>query len=169
MAATNIQIYNGGSPTTPGTNFGTATCAASTTSGASTYAIQSGTIDFGATRAASWVCSLTATMSTAPTASQTLDVYIGYSSNATTGYPAGISVGSGVYSGYGASSITNATPQLEWIGSMILAPVTAAQVSNIGIITPKLEYGVVVLVNNSGAVLSSATFGFTSIIDESGV
>ncbi len=177
MGLQNIQIYNGGSPATLN-NFATnATCAGTQTYAPTISAIQTGVIDFGSTRGANWLAALSILMTAAAAAGQTLDIYIGYSSASNGGFPAGLGNSAGAYTGYGTASVASSLPQLEWIGSMILAPVTAVQTSLIGVFTPKLEFGVIVLANNSGGTLGSATgstnepptITLTSIVDEVGV
>jgi hypothetical protein len=183
MSLSNIQIYN---PNTVWTSIfvsltSTATIAATSVSAPYLSAIQSNVADFGATRADNWLVQLSAYMNTAPAAGQTLDVYIAWGlTNAATGtFPGGLTIGSTVgamtnYNAYGANSVANGLPQLEYVGSMVLAPNTGWQIANIGVISPKLEFGVTVLVNNSGGVVggtvatTAPTVTYFPIMDEVG-
>ena len=177
MSLTNSQIYNNTGAITVTPNSTYYTVSATSASLPYTWAVQSAAQDFGATRASQWLVSMTVNVPMAPTAGQTVDVYMGWATAAAATFPAGLGAtpGNGYYSGYGISSITSAVPQLEYIGSMYLAPYAGNQISNIGVITPKLEFGVVVVVNSSGTSLGStggpaaAILTFTPITDEVGV
>ena len=148
MAASSIQIYNGSIATVaaPGASLAA--------SASANCAWQTGVFDFVTTRAASWFAELAVNLSSSPTAGQTVDVYVGYNT-ATTGslWPAGIGTGaaSGYYTAYATGTgIAQGVAQLEWIGSVVLAATSGVQTALLGVFTPKLEYGVFVINNNSG-------------------
>lgn len=146
MAASDILIYNTTAVTptiTPGAL-------------AVSSARQSAPVDFGTPRAANWLVRLMAAYGTSPTAGRTIDVYIAYATaTASANFPAAIGSADTAYTGYGTTATS--LPQLEYVGSMILSANTGAQTMDIGVITPKLQYGVFVVYNNSDIALSSAT------------
>ena len=175
MSLTNIQIYNASTLTvTP--NAGVYTIAATSASAPYFWGVQSSAADFGITRAAQYEVSLSVYAGAAPPVGQTVDVYMGWGTAAAATFPGGLGTSpvSGYFTGYAVNSITNATPQLEYIGSLYLAPILGAQYANLGVITPKLEFGVVVVINNSGVTIGSTTnqgavVTFVPIVDEVGV
>lgn len=163
MAAADILIYNT-------TAVAPAITGASLATGS---ARQSAVADFGTPRAATWLCRIAATYTAAPTAlTKTLDVYIGYASaTASANFPAGLGAADTTYTGYG--TLANSVPQLEYVGTMVASNVATIQTADIGIIMPKLQYGQVVVVNNTDQALTSVTTAgvalsvtFTPIVDQ---
>lgn len=126
---------------------------------ASTSARQSAVIDFGDTRPANWVVGLAAAMSSAPTAGGTLDVYIGYATaTASTNFGANIGSADTTYTGYGTAS--QDLGKLEFVGSLVMGAYDSTNTqksNNIGVIFPKLRYGVFIVYNNADKAISSAT------------
>ena len=149
--ANDVLVYNGTAVTTA--------YAASVAAGS---AGQTAAVDFGTPRAATWLVELSAQMSAAPVAGTVIDVYVGYSSLSSSGFPGGLASASSAYAyaGYG---------QLEYVGSLVLTAVSTAEKGQIGVILPKLQYGCVVLKNGSAQTLLSnpaPTVTFTPIEDQ---
>lgn len=145
--ATLYEIYNA-SGLTP-----TITCA----SLASSAARQSTSVDFGVSRFPNYNASLGCSFAVgaAPVAGTTLDVYVGWSSGNFAGvWPGNLGVSDAAYTGYGLAS--NSLAQLDFVGSLVLSNTAATgQMANIGSFTPKLQYGVFVVYNNTAQSLSS--------------
>lgn len=99
----------------------------------------------------------------------TIDVYVGWSDSATagTGNPAALSGTDSGYTGGTGGALVDALKLLEFVGSLSLQGTEDAdgvpQVGQIGIISPKARYLMIVVVNNSGAILGS---GGTGVADE---
>ena len=165
MAVTDIRIRNDAQITT------TITMTSMTTL-VTTNARQSAVLDFGATRAQAWLCRLQATPGAAPTAGSPIEVYIAYASaTISTAFPCNLASADSTYTGYADASIVNAKNQLEIVGFMPCTASAVLQTMDVGVICPKLRYGIVVVVNNCLASLSSGgTHGvsFTPIVDQSG-
>jgi hypothetical protein len=87
----------------------------------------------------------------APTAGGTVDVHIGYSNSATAANsnPGNLSGSDSAYVGYGAAAAdaTEALSQLEFIGSCHATADDDIMVCELGLIVPKLQYGMVVVKN----------------------
>lgn len=95
----------------------------------------------------------------APTAGGNVDFYLGFSDSATaaTNNPANLSGADAVYQGYGAdtASGTEALPQLEFVGSLIVTADIDLQVAHVGSFVPKDRYGMLVVVNNSSVAVAA--------------
>ena len=175
MSLTNIQVYNG----TPISTLLNTGFAGSTTLLAGAAA-QAAPTDFLATRAAQWNVVLQAYFAAAPTVGATLDLYVAWGTGTGAGYPGGLGVSpaNAYFSGYNTvatAGYTSALPQFEYIGSLVCAPVAGAQVAQLGMVTPKLETGVMILVNNTSVTLGNTAGNlpgivtFVPIVDEVGV
>ena len=126
---------------------------------------QSTPVDFGTPRTPNWDVRCNAIMNTAPTAGQTLDVYVAWSSGTGAGIWGGnLGITDSAYTGYG--SVANSVGQLDFVGSLVLSnnATPSGQISDIGVITPKLQYGIFVLHNNSSANLSADTSNNNNIV-----
>ena len=95
---------------------------------------------------------------TAPTAGGTVDFYLGWSDNGTAANnnPAGLSGTDAAYYGYGAAAAdaTEAVKQLEYVGSLVATADIAVQVGSIGMFTPKSQYVMLVVANNTSVALA---------------
>lgn len=95
----------------------------------------------------------------APTAGGTVDLYLGWSDNATAGSnnPANLSGVDGVFQGYGAdtASGTEALKQLDYIGSLVATADADVQVASVGMFSPKAQYCCLVVVNNSSVNIAN--------------
>ena len=95
----------------------------------------------------------------APTAGGTVDIYANWSTSATAGTDnsANASGADGVFQGYGAdtASGTEALPQLEYLGSLVVTNDTDIQVGDISIFQPKERYMSLVVVNKTSITLAA--------------
>ncbi len=103
----------------------------------------------------------------APTAGETANVYLAWSTTSTAGNgnPGNVSGANGVYQGYGAdtASGTEALKQLEFVGSLVLTADADVHVAKIGTVVPKSRY-VSVVVENQSAVALAATDAIESAV-----
>ncbi len=103
------------------------------------------------------------------TAGGTIDIYVGFSDSATagTGNPAALSGADAGYTGGTGGTLADALKLLEFVGSLSLQATndgdSSPQVGVVGRISPHAQYMMIVVVNNSGAVLGS---GGTGVADE---
>lgn len=134
-------------------NLGTRTAQMDLTSLAAGSYWQSVKVDFGATRAARWEATAVFEPTSAPTAGGSGKVYVGYSHSTTaaTGNPGNATGADGAYVGYGAaaSDADEAIHQFDYIGEVVFSNDAIAQLGHLGTFTPKQQYGVVIVKNNS--------------------
>lgn len=114
---------------------------------------QSDKIDFTANIDLEYVLSAAVEWASAPTAGETVDFYIGWSSSATAGTnnPGGLGGADAAYTGYSAN-LDESLKQLQYIGSMIATVQATGTVqidTAVATFTPRLRYGTLVVVNNS--------------------
>lgn len=125
---------------------------------ANNTAWQSAKFDFGAVRGpmqARCVFEFAAT----PTADNVCELWMGYSQHATagTGNPGALTGSSAAYSGY-SSNLTASLKHLEFIGEFVCTAQATATVQvgkGGGLFIPKARYGILVVVNKSGAAFHS--------------
>jgi len=98
-------------------------------------------------------------ITTAPTAGNTVDFYIGYSDNSVVGddNPGNLSGADAVYNGYGAAAVdaAEAAKQLIYVGSLVCTADIDTQVAEIGIISPLGRYACLVIDNESGQTINA--------------
>lgn len=119
---------------------------------------QSAALDLGSTRPELQSVTASFEIAATPTAGNTIDLYWAPSTDNSV-YPANVGTTDAAYSGY-SSNLTAAIKQLQFIGSFICTAQATATVQKgfVGVFRPPTRYGVLVVVNNSGAALhSSAT------------
>lgn len=127
------------------------------TSLASDAARQSDQVDFTANLDLEYVVAAAIEFDTAPTAGETMDLYIAWSNDSTAadGNPAGISGSDAAYTGY-SSNLANSLKQLQYVGSLVstVQIATTVQVDTaIATITPRARYGTLVVHNNTSDAL----------------
>ena len=120
---------------------------------------QSDKIDFTANIDLEYVLSAAVEWATAPTAGETVDFYIGWSSSATAGTnnPGGLGGADAAYTGYSAN-LDDSLKQLQYIGSMVATVQATGTVqidTSVATFTPRLRYGTLVVVNNSSTAFHS--------------
>ena len=95
----------------------------------------------------------------APAAGGAVDIYLGWSDNATAGSknPGNLSGTDAVYQGYGAdtASGTEALKQLTFVGSLIATADATVQYQIVGVVPQKARYVCLVVVNNSSVNLAN--------------
>ena len=117
---------------------------------------QSGVIDFGTSRPEEYMVRISACFATNPTAFGTVDCYMAWAAAAdSSAFCAGISASDTAYTAYG--TLSTGIQQLEYAGSLSVSGLSTLQKADVGIIRPKLRYGVFVIVNNTSQALSTAT------------
>jgi hypothetical protein len=146
-----ILAHTTHSPTSGTSLLGTRTDQLNLTSVASAAYRQSAKFDFGATRARQWYCRAAFEPTSAPAAYGAVEVYIGYSDNssATVGNPGNLSGSDAAYTGYGAAA-TDANEcigQLVYIGNVVVSADADIMVGEVGLFTPYMRYGIVVVRN----------------------
>lgn len=147
------------SPTAGATLSGTRTDQIDLTSLAAGSYRQSDKFDFGDTRAGQHVIRAAIEWGSAPTAGGAVNFFIGYSDSGTAANsnPGNLSGSDAAYVGYGAaaSDATEAIPQLDFVGSLVATADADIQVAEIGIITAKLRYGIIVVDNSSSQAFAA--------------
>ena len=168
---TNIIIQNGTpiifagsdhSPTSGQALTGTKTSGADITLanlGAGAYR-QSTKIDFGATRAVNWFMRASIEPVSAPAAtSPVVEFFLGFSDSATAGVnnPGNLSGTDVAYTGYGpaASDADEMIGQLVRVGQLVFSADDDVHVGAIGVFTPLLRYGMLVVRNSLAVALES--------------
>jgi hypothetical protein len=112
---------------------------------------QSVKFDMGATRAREWLCRAAFRPISAPTAGRQIEVFIGFSDSATAAdsNPGNLSGSDADYNGYGAAA-TDADEcigQLVRIGHVVVSADSDVMVGEVGIFSPSLRYGMIVVRN----------------------
>jgi len=130
-----------------------------TSLGAGAYR-QSAKFDVGATRARDWIMRACIEPVSAPAAtSPTVEFFLGFSDSATAGVnnPGNLSGSDAAYNGYGAaaSDATESIGQLMRVGHLPFSADDDVNVGEIGIFTPFLRYGILVVRNNLAVALES--------------
>lgn len=133
---------------------------------------QSTKCDFGATRARYYDVFAEVELAATPTAGALIDLYLGPSSSGTAGTdnPGNLSGSDAAYAGY-SSNLAATVPQLMYVGSLVCTTQATATVQKgyVGRISIPQRYGILAVVNNSGAAFhSSATnvqFRFVPVED----
>ena len=172
---TDIVIAN--STYSPGTNtiLGTRTDDIDVTTLTTGSARQGVKIHLGATRAALFSVDMTVEMATDPTAGDTIDLYWSESHSATAavGNMAGTTGADATYSGYSTLTLAESLLQMIFIGSLILGvnnDLDGVQIGHVGVFSPKLRYGQLVVHNNSAVSTHSDSIEFavrlSPVIDE---
>lgn len=155
-------------------NLGTRTAQIDLTSLAAGSYRQSDKIDFGATRANRWNCTIAWEPTSAPTAGGTVDVYVAPSASATAGQdnPGNVVGTDGAYTAYGvaATDADECISQLVYIGSLVVSNDADVHVGNIGTYVPELRYGTIVVKNNTsvahGGDAVESSIRLAPVIDE---
>ena len=126
---------------------------------------QSVKADLTANRDPEYMVEVSVETDTDATDGGTVDVYVGYSDSATagTGNPAALSGTDAAYAGGTGGTDDGGVRLLEHAGSLVLQATNDAdaqpQIGAIGVIAPKKRYMMIVVANNSGAILGSAGAG----------
>lgn len=102
---------------------------------------------------------------TAPTTGTVLDLYIGASTNsiAANGNPGYLTGADGAYTGTPAT-LAEGLDQLTFIGSLVVSADIEFQIGALGVYSPKMRYGSLVIVNNTGQALAATDVIETAII-----
>lgn len=139
------------SPTAGTTLTGTRTAQINLTSIAAAAYRQSDKFDFGATAPREWMCRAAFQPTSAPTAYGVVEVFIGFSDNATAANnnPGNLSGADSAYVGYGAAATdaNEAIAQLTYLGNVVVSADSDIMVGEVGIFTPVLRYGMIVVRN----------------------
>ena len=128
-------------------------------------------IDFGSPRANRWLARLQTKFATAPTAAKTIEVWMGYSASSTagTGNPGNLTGADTTWAGY-TTDPAQARFQLRRVGQFVASATTVAQVQDIAVFCPELQYGVPLVLNYADQALSSTAgdhvLTFTPIKDQ---
>lgn len=119
---------------------------------------QSAKFDLGATRADWYKIMAAFELAATPTAGEIIELYIGWSPDATAanGNPGGLSGSDAAYTGY-SSNLAASVKQLQLVGTFVCtAQATGTvQIADCGLFTPAERYGVLVVKNESGAAFHS--------------
>jgi len=114
---------------------------------------QSDKIDFGAAWDQDWRVECINKFGSAPTAGLTMDLWMGYSDNATAGTnnQANLTGADAAYTGY-SSDAANSVKQLDFLGSLVLVNNAGPQRGLVqpGWFRPAARYGCLVWLNGSG-------------------
>lgn len=120
---------------------------------------QSVKFDFGASRARDWKCRAAFEPTSAPTAGGIVPVYLGLSDSATAANnnPANLSGADGAYVGYGAASADadESVGQLIFIGHISVSADSDIMIGEVGIFTPWLRYGMIVVGNKTSVAFAA--------------
>lgn len=165
MATTLYQIANG--------SVQTATISlASLSSATATCARQGAWLDFGNTRAATWLATLQMKPSAAPVAGGAILLYMAWSNSsagAAAANPGFVSGTDTTYAGPDANPAVGVT-QLDCIGVMPAAATAATQIKNMGMFMPPMRYGAPVILTQLSQPLSATSsdhvLTFTPIQDQ---
>lgn len=133
---------------------------------------QSTKADFGATRARYYDVFAEVELAATPTAGNLIDLYLGPSSSATAGTDnlGNLSGSDAAYTGY-SSNLSATVPQLIYIGSLVCTAQATATVQKgyVGRVQVPQRYGILAVVNNSGASFHSSAsnvqFRFVPVAD----
>jgi len=139
------------------TKITSASGTAGTTQAQSTY------VDLGTPRAEQMLVRLQLQAGANPTAGQTVDIYVGYSTT-TNAFPANLSGADTTWTGYTNDPTTSAS-KLQWVGSIVMGATTAVQVADIGLITPYMQFAAFCCINNMTTTISAATLTILPIYD----
>ncbi len=134
---------------------------------------QTAKFDLGATMAAQYAINAAFELAATPTAGDIIELYIGWSPDATAanGNPGGLSGSDAAYTGY-SSNLADSVKQLDLVGTFVCTAqaTPTVQIANCGMFVPKARYGVLVVKNESGAAFHSddveCHIVFDPIIDE---
>ena len=159
---TSIILANSGdhSPTSGQSLTGTRTDQLNLTSLAAGAYRQSTKFDFGATRAVNWFMRAAIEPVSAPAAtSPVVEFFLGFSDSATAGVnnPGNLSGSDSAYTAYGAAA-TDADEQigqLVRVGRLVFSADDDVHVGEVGIFTPTLRYGMLVVRNGLAVALES--------------
>jgi len=131
-------------------------CQLSLASVADGAARQSTKVDLGEHRADEYAVRVAFEMAATPTAGDLIEIYWAPSavSTASDGNPGGVSGSDAAFTGYG--TLSEATPQLHFIGVAVAAAVASSttpsvQIAEVGTFSPTERYGTLVVKNESGA------------------
>jgi hypothetical protein len=113
---------------------------------------QSAKIDFGANWDMEYHAALKTKVGGTPAAGNTVDLWIGFSDDATAGNNnwANCTGADGAYSGYSGGSAAQSVLQLDRIGSLKLDANAGPQEGIVGSFVPRARYGYIVWYNGSG-------------------
>jgi len=113
---------------------------------------QSTKFAFNAVRSNRWIVDAAIEPKGAPTAGGAVNIWIGYSNSATAAEDnkANLTGADAAYVGYGAAAAdaTEAVKLLDYVGSIMSTADDAIFTGEVGIIEPKLPYGIIVVQNN---------------------
>lgn len=119
---------------------------------------ESAKFDLGATRADWYDVVAAFEFAATPTAGDVVELYIGWSPDATAanGNPGGLSGSDADYTGY-STNLAASVRQLDRIGTFVVTADTTGtvQIAKAGLFTPKERYGILVVKNESAAALHS--------------
>lgn len=139
------------SPTAGVSLLGTRTDQIDLTSLAANSYRQSAKFDFGTPRADEMIVRAAFEWSVAPSAGGVVDIFIGFSDNATAANsnPGNLSGSDAAYVGYGAAATDadEAIGQLDFVGPLVVSNDADVQVAEIGIIVPRFQYAMIVVRN----------------------
>jgi len=120
---------------------------------------QSDKIDFGTSRAVNWMMRAAIEPVSAPAAGAVVEFFIGFSDSATAANnnPGNLSGSDADWNGYGAADTdaTEVVGQLVRIGQLVFGADDDVHVGEIGVFTPLLRYGIVVVRNGLAVALES--------------
>lgn len=146
-------------PTAGATLSGTRTDQIDLTSLAASDYRQSDKFDMGATRAREWMCRAAFEPTSAPTAGDIIEVFIGFSDSATAANsnPGNLSGSDAAYNAYGAADTdaTEAIGQLVRIGHVVVSADADIMVGEVGIFIPQLRYGMIVVRNGTSVAFAA--------------
>lgn len=126
---------------------------------------QSASIDFGVNREVLYAVQMAVEMETDPTAGETIDLYMAFSSD-NSNWSAGVSGSDSAYSGYSGGTAANGVKNMLYLGSLVLDALNDlddVQIDMaIGYFIPVQRYGVLV-VGNTSSVAIHATVDQTAV------
>lgn len=151
-------------------NFGTRTHQIDCTDLVAATARESAKLDFGANRDLEYAFGACIDWETNPeiAAGETVEFYMGWSPNETaaTANPASLSGADADYTGYSGGSLAQSLLALDYIGSMVMDNVINSDEtqidSAIGIVVPRMRYGILVVYNNAASAAFHSSMENTS-------
>ncbi len=137
-------------------------------------AINSDQVDLGATRPTQFVVIAAIEWFAAVVAGESVDFYWSPSAHSAvgTGNPGKPDGVDGAYTGDGGGTVAESVLQMIYIGSMLTTDLIGVQQAMVGVFSPLLRYGQLIVVNNSGTLICGtddiqSSILMAGIVDES--
>jgi hypothetical protein len=127
--------------------------------------MESAIFDLGVNRAPRYACFAALEFFAAPTTGERVDLYVGWTPDATAtdANPGNLTGSDGDYTGTPAT-LDEGLAQLDFIGSVVCTADIEVMIQHVGTVVPKERWGILVVVNRSGAVLCGTDDIETSIV-----